>query len=282
MKGITETSRHISVMVHDQNRPLFPRVAAAHTAALRSGVMNTTTPPRPDEARISRPWVISIANGKGGTGKTTTCINLAAATEASSGRALVADLDPELCASETLDRVGDALSFDYLVTRDPSEITRIRDARLYDSIFLDNPGSKENQGVVRAMLKVTDIALVPCIPEVQALNPTLRILDLFREAGVEFRVVINQVDPQRGTRTAGAIPKPVLDLRDALDHRGIPYMRTYIRRYVAYPQSQLDGVLITDYRGDKSAPRARDDVRALHAELLIVLGRTVHRTAIAR
>ena len=53
----------------------------------------------------------------------------------------------------------------------------------------------------------------------------------------------------------------------------MPYMRSMVRRYVAHTQSQLEGQMITQYRGDGSARRALDDMRRVHAELLLVLGR---------
>jgi chromosome partitioning protein len=59
---------------------------------------------------------------------------------------------------------------------------------------------------------------------------------------------------------------------------GLPYFRSFIRRYVAYPQSQLDGVPITSYRGDRSWRAALDDVRRVQVELLIELGRLAERT----
>jgi hypothetical protein len=50
-------------------------------------------------------------------------------------------------------------------------------------------------------------------------------------------------------------------------------MISFVRRYVAHSQPQLDGRMITDYRGDRSWFPALADVRRMQAELLLELGR---------
>jgi chromosome partitioning protein len=216
--------------------------------------------------RLTAPWVIAVASQKGGVGKTTLALGLAAVTADSSGRPLVVDVDPQGSATEVAESAGDDLPFDFTAESDPAVLGQLRQARDIDTVIIDCPGSLEGQDVLGQVLAAADLVIIPMIPERASITPTVRTARLAEAAGVPYRVVLNQVDPLRG---AG----PVESAWELLDRQGLPRFSSLIRRYVAHSQSQLDGVMITGYRGDKSWRNALDDMRRLHAELLLTLGR---------
>lgn len=217
-------------------------------------------------ARQSDPWVIAIANQKGGAGKTTLALGLAATTADASGRALVVDVDPQASAEEIAEAAGDSLPFDFVADTDPTKLRKLRRVRDYDSIFVDCPGNLEDTEVLDEVLNSADFAVIPFIPERQYVTPTRRTAAFVAGKGVPYKVVLNQADPLRG---AG----PVEAAWKMLDSWGLPRTRSFVRRYVAHSQSQLEGQMITKYRGDRSWRAALDDMRRLQTEILFELGR---------
>jgi chromosome partitioning protein len=90
-------------------------VAAAAAARIRGG--RTETWPRPDATRV-----MTVANQKGGVGKTTTTVNLAASLAMHGLRVLVVDLDPQGNASTALavpHHAGEPSVYEVLVSGEP-------------------------------------------------------------------------------------------------------------------------------------------------------------------
>ncbi|WP_309136283.1 ParA family protein [Nocardioides campestrisoli] len=91
--------------------------AAEHVVRARHGALGRSAPARPDATRV-----MVVANQKGGVGKTTSTVNLAAALAQLGSRVLVIDLDPQGNASTALNvehRRGVPSTYDLLVDNVP-------------------------------------------------------------------------------------------------------------------------------------------------------------------
>jgi cellulose biosynthesis protein BcsQ len=182
----------------------------------------------------------------------------------------VFDADPQQSAMEIAS--AGSLPFEVRTALSPAELASIRDVRGPDTCLIDLPGNLTDTPVLGDVLAASDFGIIPVIPERAAILPTQRTAQIIAENHLPYKILINLVDPLRG-------PAPVEQLHEALESRGLPYFASFIRRYVAHPQSQLDGLPVTAYRGDRSWRAAVDDVRRVQVELLIELGRLAERTS---
>jgi chromosome partitioning protein len=217
------------------------------------------------QARTREPWVIAVASQKGGVGKTTLALELASVFADTSGRALLIDIDPQRTAEEIIG-ASDDVAFDFAAEDDPRVLERLRTVRDYDALIVDCPGNLEDTETLAGVLASATFAVIPMVPERASVKPTLRTAALCADHKVPHRVVVNMADPLRG---AG----PVEAAWELLDQMEVPRMVSFVRRYVAHSQSQLDGKMITGYRGDRSWSAALADVRRVQGELLLELGR---------
>lgn len=223
----------------------------------------------PGNARQTDSYVIAALNGKGGSGKTATIMQLAAHTSAAHGRALVADTDPQANAYDLTQAMSDP-GYDVIHELDPKQLTRISQVRDYDSIYVDTPGTLDHAGgVLDEVLERATFVLIPYDHVPESVMPTVRTAKRVAAAGVPYAVVLTKVDPRLiGPDGAGFVQ----DAWDLLDRQGIRHFRTVIRLYRAWPNSLQAGVPITRWN-ERYAPKLREDIAALHTELLIDLGR---------
>ena len=216
------------------------------------------------EARIASPWVVALPNQKGGVGKTTLALALAAVTADANGRALVVDVDPQSSSAEMAGRMADP-GFDFSHEMDPGTLSRLRELRNYDMVFIDCPGSLEGGQILAAVLAVADYAVIPFINDPLSVRPTVRTAKFVAEHGVPYKVLLNNVDPRLGADEVRAA-------WELLDAGQLARFRCAVRAYRAYPTALAARQTVIQYRG-RYAANVREDVKRVHTELLLDLGR---------
>jgi chromosome partitioning protein len=211
--------------------------------------------------------VLAVVNGKGGVGKTTTAVNLAALL-AEERRVLLVDADPQEAGSAAwwLDRDGTGAPFDVAKETDVGLLGRLRDVDGYDLVVVDTPPRLDSE-VLRAVVDLADLTVCPSPPaalDLAALVQTIRTV--IAPAGAAHRVLLTQVDP-RSLREA-------LDAQTSLLQAGVPSFGAFVRLYKVHERAPLEGVAITAMRG-AHADEAASDYRRVVTELSVLLERDV-------
>ncbi|HEY6434441.1 MAG TPA: ParA family partition ATPase [Acetobacteraceae bacterium] len=200
--------------------------------------------------------VITLAQQKGGTGKTTLAANLAAAL-AGTHRVALLDTDPQrsLTRWHALRAAGAhpaPLTFSEVAGwRVGTEIDRLR--ANHDVVLIDSPPQIDTDA--RLAIRAADLVLIPVQPsppDLWAAEGTLKL------AGAEHRavrIVLNRVP------TASRLRETV---RADIAARGLPLLRTGIGNRTGFAQAFASGLGVTE-----ASPRtaAAAELLALVAEL---------------
>ena len=225
---------------------------AAEAAVGVRGLADRQSWPRPPRCRI-----MTIANQKGGVGKTTTAVNLAASLALHGSRVLVIDLDPQGNASTALDvdhHVGVPSVYDVLVEDRPlAEV--IRPAGAMPGLFCA-PATIDLAGA--------EIELVPVVARELRLARALRTFDM---SNLDY--VLVDCPPSLGLLTLNALVAaeevllPIQCEYYALEGVQQLLNTAELVRVNFNPGLHVSTVLLTMYDGrTRLASDVADDVRA--------------------
>jgi chromosome partitioning protein len=198
---------------------------------------------------------IAFVCQKGGTGKTTLAIHLAAEAAATGRRALLLDLDPQASAARWADRRQPAgIDIDVAVESPARLEAALAQARRegYELAVLDTSPHADQAALQAA--RVADLILVPVRPSILDLDAMGTSLDLCTLAKRPAIVVVNAA-PIRSRVVAEAI--------ETVRQLGAEPAAAVIRERVALRHALVDGRVAREY---EPAGAAAAEIAALYME----------------
>lgn len=201
--------------------------------------------------------VIAVANQKGGVGKTTLAMNMAAGL-ARRGSCIVVDADPQRSASMWIEVSDSQKEFPVKVVPAENEIKKqvIQLRTKFDYIIIDCPPEIKSDSTISAM-EISQVLLIPLLPSPMDLWASTRIEELITRVQqvnptISAFIVLNQIEP-RSAMSQG--------MDSAIQEISIPVLRHRLRRRASYRTAALEGCSVYDlgYRG-KVASEEMDNI----------------------
>ena len=205
--------------------------------------------------------VIAVINQKGGTGKTTLSMNLAAGLSRRADTVVI-DLDPQ----------GSSMQWASMGSVPfPATIKQIngnwdartlhRNYQAFRHMVLDCPPSLESHASLQA-LRACDVALIPVLPSPVDLWASMKLPQEIEEArkvnpNIQAFLVLNQLEPRSALSSA---------MRDALIEFGMPVLDAGLRRRAAYRNAALEGLSV--YQMGGHGTKAVEEMEAIIEEVI--------------
>jgi len=191
---------------------------------------------------------LSVISRKGGAGKTTIAVNLAIAAHLAGHKTMIADIDPQRSASDSLrGRLTDGPT---LMESSAGKLFLHRSTAQHDRyayLFIDTPVAPDAD--VAVAVNCSDVCILVCRPTFLDIASVARSADAVRRLGKAGLIVLNQAPAKR----LGEEPMAVIKAVEALRFCGLPVAPIGLRSRAAFQTSIAHGLSAMEWNAQDAA-----------------------------
>ena len=180
--------------------------------------------------------IVTVASFKGGVGKTTTSVHIAAYLQKFKPTLLV-DGDPNRSATSWLKR--GSLPFKVI-----DERLLAKYGRDFENIVIDTEARPSEEDVA-TLVEGCDLLVLPTTPDVLALDALGLTIESLEKIGAKNYKVLLTIVPPRPSHDAD-------EARAMLQSSGIPVFKSQISRRVAFQKAALAGFIVSEIKDPRS------------------------------
>lgn len=196
--------------------------------------------------------IVTVAAFKGGVGKSTTAVHLAAYMQRL-GPVLLIDGDPNRSATGW----GKRGRLPFPVVDERGAARAIRDHSPAHMV-IDTPARPSREDLAE-LAAGCDLLIVPTTPDVLSLDAMMATAEALRSIGADRFKVLLTIVPPRPSRDGD-------EARAMIAEAGLPLFAGWVRRAVAFQRAALGGCLVSDVK-DARAAEAWSDYEAVGREI---------------
>jgi chromosome partitioning protein len=197
--------------------------------------------------------IVTVASNKGGVGKTTTAIHLAAYLQQFAPTLLV-DNDPNRNSIGWASRSENGLPFRVV---DINQSLKV--GRDYEHVVFDTKARPDREEL-KTLAEGCDLMVIPTTPDAMSIEALMGTVETLRSLGVgQYRILITIIPPYP--------ERDGEDARAMLEANGYPLFASGIRQAKPFKTAALRGLVVNQLKGPRTAV-CWEDYAKVGAELI--------------